>query len=295
MLNKYEKRVLEVIDDRRVVNITCEKFVNDCNIDEEKIYKALKTLESKKLVSMQDGNVIALTEEDEEKVEPPETTEELKMVLKAVGKVEKNGIVSNEKDIYKHLDMRGLHINRCLTRLHIASYIKMSMEKGIELTRKGKAQLEKWELEHLRKITREGKKMMKELVKISLVEETSYEDGSWWVEYEINNKTGIELIQGTEEETKKDIIEKFSKIDIEKLLNKIDLSSCSEKMQEVINNCICSYEGTWFIEEGDITEKELNDLAKEAEKLGLDGCMIEYEEEETPMTIYGETITKFLY
>lgn len=137
--------------------------------------------------------------------------------------------------------------------------------------------------------------MKNELVKINLVEETSYEDNSWWIEYEINNKTGIELIQGTEGETEKDVIKKFSKIDTKNLSNKIDLSSCSEKMQEIINNCICSYEGTWFIEEGDITEKELDDLVKEVEKLGLDGCMIEYEEEETPMTIYGETITKFLY
>lgn len=135
-------------------------------------------------------------------------------------------------------------------------------------------------------------------IKIFSIEETGYEDGSYWVEYKIKGtkKTSIEIVNGDEEDTEEDIEKKFFEKSAEKLCNKINLEECSEKMQEVIHDCLMSENGTWFIDESDDMEKEeLEQLIAEIEELGLCNCMVVDDEEGIEITIYGETITKFIY
>lgn len=134
-------------------------------------------------------------------------------------------------------------------------------------------------------------------IEIFSIEETEYEDGSYWVEYKIKGtkKTSIEIVNGDEEDAEEDIEKKFFEKGAEKLCNKINLEECSEKMQEVIHDCLMSENGTWFIDESDDMEKELEQLIAEIEELGLCDCMVVDDEEGIEITIYGETITKFIY
>ena len=59
-----------------------------------------------------------------------------------------------------------------------------------------------------------------------------------------------------------------------------------------------SENGTWFIEEDEMTIEELDEFWDEICELGLDGY-IEVDETATDgeplVTIYGATITKFIY
>ena len=139
----------------------------------------------------------------------------------------------------------------------------------------------------------EAAKMGNKKITILNIEETQYEDNTYWVEYLIGTGdiSALEIIEGEEDE----IQEKLFGLGQERLTNKIKLEECSEKMQEIITRCLMSDNDTWFVEEDDITKKELEELEEEICELGLNDCMLIYEEEITPITIYGETVTRFLY
>ena len=124
--------------------------------------------------------------------------------------------------------------------------------------------------------------------------ETSYEDGSYWVEYSIGTGNNYS-IEGEEDEDKETLKLRLMGLGTEKLTNKIFLKNCSKKLQEIIGDCLSSDNDTWFIEEEEITQEELKNIEEEITKLGLDDCIVVYEEEITPVIIYGETITKFIY
>ena len=144
-----------------------------------------------------------------------------------------------------------------------------------------------------------GNKEMENKITFLNSVETLYEDNSYWVEYLIGtgDNYSIALIQGEEdeEEDNETLKEKLMELGTEKLTNKILLEDCSEKLQEIMGYCLSSENDTWFVEDDEITKKELEVLEEEIYKLGLDDCMVIHEDELTPVTIYGDAITRFIF
>ena len=130
--------------------------------------------------------------------------------------------------------------------------------------------------------------------KIFRVMETTYEDGTSWVEYICNGKYGYEIIEDIKE------IKRFNEIQIS---NKPNLNICSNYLAEIIEECRQSENEMWFVEWKDLEEilssdesyiKSFLDVLKdEVVKLELSDY-IKFEEDGGAITVYGGVITKFL-
>ena len=148
--------------------------------------------------------------------------------------------------------------------------------------------------------------MMKE-IKVERIMETSYEDGTNWVEYKIGNRWGYEI---TEEVAEGDEGIYQSWIDSEKvntknLVEKINIENCSIYLAEIIENCRQSDNEMWFVEfedleevvgttEEDVIENFLLELQEETIKLGIEDY-VNFNEDDCAITVYGGVITKFLF
>lgn len=137
--------------------------------------------------------------------------------------------------------------------------------------------------------------MKSKCFKIFRIMETSYEDGTSWVEYICNGKYGYEIIEDIKE------IKSFNEIQI---CNKPNLNICSNYLAEIIEECRQSENEMWFVEWEDLEEILSNDegdiksflaiLKDEVEKLELSDY-IKFEEDGVAITVYGGVITKFLF
>lgn len=137
---------------------------------------------------------------------------------------------------------------------------------------------------------------MKKVI-IDRIMETSYEDGSHWVEYKVDgeNLGYIDTKEFKEDEEKvlQELIDNGS-FNIEKMINKNHVSVCSNYLAEIIENCRQSENEMWFVEDEEISKEEIEKIEEEVSQLGLDGY-ITFNEDGCAITVYGGVITQFLF
>lgn len=132
-------------------------------------------------------------------------------------------------------------------------------------------------------------------IELNEITETTFENGTSWIEYEWKGKTGYilteEYHEGDEEKAQAWLIE-----NLVETAGKPFLEVCSEDMAELIEDCRQSENEMWFIEYEDLEEKgfDLEALENEAEKLGL-SFYFEFDNGDCAITVFGGVITRFLF
>lgn len=143
------------------------------------------------------------------------------------------------------------------------------------------------------------------MIKVENCTETTYEDGSYWISYRVDDKYGYELYepQSTEEQN----LEYLTKVanspgNIEQYTNKPSIDICSPILKEYILECLGSDNEMWYVD--DHLLKELGDkgdipaildkLKEEVNNLGLSNYVI-FDYGNIPIVIFGGVITKFLF
>lgn len=132
-------------------------------------------------------------------------------------------------------------------------------------------------------------------IRIMSVTESSFEDSTYWVEYECNKGTAYDLIEGKNIEDVRATFELLldDNKEVENLVNKPCISNYSKVLKEVVTGCFEN--DMYFMGEYDITDKELSELEQEIKKLKLDDYIDFWSDDETPITAYGGIITKFTF
>ena len=136
-----------------------------------------------------------------------------------------------------------------------------------------------------------------EKIKVQRIMETTYEDGTYWIEYLVNDKKlGYEISEEIEEDIVKELQNWIynKKFNSEQLTKKKDIEECSSCLAEIIEQCRQSENEIWFIEEDEITEEEVKKLEDEVNKLGIEDYVTFYEDG-CVITVYGGIITQFLF
>lgn len=153
---------------------------------------------------------------------------------------------------------------------------------------------------------KENKEMRKE-IKVERIMETTYEDGTSWVEYTTpNGSLGYEVTEDYEEGDEKELEKEINddEITYNGMIDKKYISVCSEYLAGIIEECRQSDNEMWYIEYEELQEElsvckdEVDNfivkLQDEVNRLDIqeyitfyeDGCVI---------TVYGGVITKFLF
>ena len=159
-------------------------------------------------------------------------------------------------------------------------------------------------------------------IEVLRVMETSYEDGSYWIEYMVNGLYGYEIIydiQNIEQiKSDKEIIKRIDNARIyyqrlfntdtelnKKLTSKRKLSSCDSELKHYISECLESENEMWYITEEDLEEEFGNNqeainnyiekLQEEAKRVGVDEYVEVYENSDDVVVFYGGIITQFLF
>lgn len=143
-------------------------------------------------------------------------------------------------------------------------------------------------------------KMQREEIKIDNIMETSYEDGTSWVTYKtpagaIGYLITEEHESGDEELLEKEINSAEFQWAYNQMLDKKDINSISIELAELIEECRCSENEMWFVEQDDEMEGYMmTALAYEVHELGLDDY-VKFNEGGCKITVYGGIITQFLF
>lgn len=125
--------------------------------------------------------------------------------------------------------------------------------------------------------------------------DTTYYDGSLWVEYLVGEHFGYEITYNDYKDNDPAALNEWS---MERLINKPHVSVCSDYLARLIENTRQSDNEMWFVEYEDVNPNEadqlVEDLEKEVEKLGLQGY-VTFHEDGCLITVFGGVITKFLF
>lgn len=154
---------------------------------------------------------------------------------------------------------------------------------------------------------KENEEMKKE-IKVDRIMETTYEDGTSWVEYRTPQGCfGYEITEDYEEGDEEELEKEINKDEVtyNGMLDKKHISQCSDFLEEIIEECRQSDNEMWFVEfrdlekelktdEKDIIDNFLLKLQKEVHDLGIKDYITFYEGE-IAITVYGGVITKFLF
>lgn len=154
---------------------------------------------------------------------------------------------------------------------------------------------------------KENEEMKKE-IKVDRIMETTYEDGTNWVEYRTpQGNFGYEITEdyeeGDEEELEREIND--DEITYNGMLDKKHISQCSDYLAEIIEECRQSDNEMWYVDFEDLKEdleiddeeiikKYLLELQEEIDKLNLNGYVNTYDSG-FAIVVYGGVITKFLF
>ncbi|MBQ3422507.1 MAG: hypothetical protein IJH34_12805 [Romboutsia sp.] len=130
---------------------------------------------------------------------------------------------------------------------------------------------------------------MKDL-RIKYVMETSYEDSTYWVGYSINNLHSIALVEA--DNNLEAINETVAIYDT--VADKKSLEVCSDLLRGLILECSASDNDMLYVDEDEITDKEVKQLQEEISNLGLGGY-VEFYNNDTSVTFYGGIITEFSF
>lgn len=142
-------------------------------------------------------------------------------------------------------------------------------------------------------------------IMIDSITETTYEDGTCWIQYseEISNKVGYIITDNVTKNTSQKLIEDLINTD-ETLLNRClgkpyYKDVCSEYLAMLIEECLQSQDEMWYVdyedmEELEVTQEMLEDLKRETGRLGIRDH-ISIDDSEYAVCLYGGVITKFLF
>lgn len=150
------------------------------------------------------------------------------------------------------------------------------------------------------------------MVTLYRIEKTTYEDGSYWITYDLTDKIySYELFTPTEMDPtfnpKTDDVTPLAERYLQSLnpatlANKPQLETCSQFMQDLINETKQSENEMWFVdaemaEEDEITEEKLEELKEEIARLGI-GDYFDFGDTsigEDVIIVFGGAITCFNY
>lgn len=141
----------------------------------------------------------------------------------------------------------------------------------------------------------ENVKESENIIKVSHIIETAYENNTCWVSYSFGNKYGYAILEGDYIGKEKEVEQKYNedKELKESLIDKPLLNdTCSKKLAELFNECVATENDMWFIEEDEIENEELEQLQEEVDRLELHSY-IEFGDDPV-VTVYGGFITKYL-
>ena len=133
--------------------------------------------------------------------------------------------------------------------------------------------------------------------RVERIMETTYENGTYWIEYTTDGQYGYELNTrfkpGDEKKLQELII--AGEYNVDKMECKPSIGACSERLGGYIKECLESENEMWFVEnDEEISQEEILEIAKEVEKLGLEQYVTFYKDD-CKITIYGGIITEFLF
>lgn len=144
-----------------------------------------------------------------------------------------------------------------------------------------------------------------EKIKVVDITETTYEDDTQWIIYEVGGKYGYEIGRDLDKSDIKPLEEIYN--DNKKLkddfINKKNISDCDIYLVRLIEECRQSDNEMWFLEYEDINEffkgcqsikNQINIIQQEVDRLGLNNY-IRFFEDDCLITVYGDIITKFLF
>ncbi|UYZ38999.1 hypothetical protein OD350_29365 (plasmid) [Clostridium beijerinckii] len=140
-----------------------------------------------------------------------------------------------------------------------------------------------------------------EMIKIRKINQTSYKNETSWLSYEVEGKTGYEIVN--EHHLGKEKRIEFLCNKNEKLYNKYadknDISICSSYLQYIINMCLQSENEIFFVEYEDLEALEYNDtillgVKQEVVDLNIQD-VITFDEDECAITVGGQVLTRFLF
>lgn len=159
-------------------------------------------------------------------------------------------------------------------------------------------------------------------IEVLRVMETSYENGSYWIEYSVNGLMGYEIVYNIQDieliKSPKEIIKRVDNARIyyqrlfntdaelnKKLTSKCKLSTFDSELKHYIEECLESENEMWYITEEDLEEMFGNNedvknnyitkIQEEAQKLGLEEYIEVNKNDDDVIIIYGGIITHFLF
>ena len=134
-------------------------------------------------------------------------------------------------------------------------------------------------------------------IKVHLINKTSYENETNWITYSIGDVYAYEISEAFEEGDEKilqDMIDKKIVNFYEKFINKKTIKEVHPTLADMIINCLQSDNDMWFVEYGEISEKEIELVKKEVERFKLQEY-VTFDEDDCAVTVYGGVITEFLF
>lgn len=142
-------------------------------------------------------------------------------------------------------------------------------------------------------------------IKVENCIETTYEDGSYWIVYMVGDKEGYEIYEPqNKEEQDLEYLTSTANLpeNISQYTNKPSINVCSNMLKELILDCLHSDNEMWYCDQDlleDFYEIEdipslLDELEEEVKNLGLSNHVI-FNQDDTPIIVYGGVITKFLF
>lgn len=140
------------------------------------------------------------------------------------------------------------------------------------------------------------KKLFVEELVIERIMDTTFEDGSCWIEYRIGEKLGYELTtdlqEGDEEMLQSWIDDK--KFNASPMIEKKDITECSDYLAEIIERARMSENEVWCVDEGTLPEEFVEEIEEETIRLGIHDYFL-FHEEECDIYVLGGAITQFLF
>lgn len=141
--------------------------------------------------------------------------------------------------------------------------------------------------------------------------ETSYENGTCWVEYTVGNESmdssshlvGYEISSVAKRDSDKEgLTEMINGIPnlLKKFVDKKRVEeACSPFLAGLIIECLQSENEMWYVDyeemsDSEITQKMLDDLSTEVCKLGIQDC-VSVDDGEYAICVYGDVTTVFLF
>jgi hypothetical protein len=117
---------------------------------------------------------------------------------------------------------------------------------------------------------------------------TSYDDGSCWMECRIDNKYSYEIFDSIN-----DILDiSLYTTAATAAAKKIDVNSLDNDLKYMIEECRCSEDDMFFMDYEDL-EQDIDYIKDKVLELGLSDYITF--EEYNVITVYGSVITKFLF